>query len=92
MLFLFWDLYSNAISEKTKTKGACCLFPAHSNQQMSWWYHIGISSLAGYIMEAMNQPLFGLAFIMVKESFVIPTIFFYLASAAIKDRVGGDHL
>jgi hypothetical protein len=33
------------------------------------------------IGEAMDEPQFSLAFVMVKESFVIPAICFYLESA-----------
>jgi hypothetical protein len=52
-------------------------------------HHIGVGSLTGYIGEAMNGPPFSLAFVMVKESFVFPAIFFYLESAATnKDRGG----
>ena len=39
----------------------------------------------------MDGPPFFLAFVMVKERFVVPAIFFYLESAANK-RKGGDHL
>ncbi len=44
-----------------------------------------VGSLAGYIGEAMNGPPFCLAFVMVKESFVVPAIFFYLESAPPTD-------
>ena len=36
---------------------------------------VGVGSLAGYIGEAMDGPPFSLAFVMVKESFVVPAIF-----------------
>jgi hypothetical protein len=45
---------------------------------------MGVGSLAGYIGEAMNKPPLSLAFVMVKESFVIPAICFYLESTANK--------
>ena len=51
-------------------------------------HRIGVGSLAGYIGEAMDEPPFSLVFIMAKESFVVPTIFFYVESAANK-RWGG---
>ncbi len=65
------------ISEKAK--GACRIHPARSKRRMHWGHRIGVGSLAGYIGEAMDGPPFCLAFVMVKESFVVPTIFFYLA-------------
>jgi hypothetical protein len=41
----------------------------------------------------MDGPPFCLAFVMVKESFVVPTIFFYLERAPLtKDKGVGDHL
>ena len=43
-----------------------------------------MGSLAGYIWEAMDGPPFSLAYVMVKESFLVPAIFFYLESAANK--------
>ncbi len=46
--------------------------------------HTGVSSLAGYIGEAMDGLPFSLAFVMVKERFVVPAIFFYLESAVNK--------
>jgi hypothetical protein len=79
MLFLYWEPYSNMISEKVM--GACRIFPAHSNQQMHRGHCIGVGSLTGYIEEAMDGPPFIPAFVMVKESFVVPAIFFYLESA-----------
>ncbi len=42
--------------------------------------HTGVSSLAGYIGEAIDGPPFSLAFVVVKESVVVPTIFFYIVS------------
>ncbi len=39
----------------------------------------------------MDEPPFSLAFVMVKESFVVPTILFYLASDANKNK-RLDHL
>jgi hypothetical protein len=45
---------------------------------------VGVGSLAGYIGEAMDGPPFSLAFVMVKESFVVPAIFFYGYSVAPK--------
>ena len=52
---------------------------------------MGVGSFAGYIGEAMDEPTFSLAFDMVKENFVVPTIFFYLESAE-KQKIVGDHL
>jgi hypothetical protein len=51
---------------------------------MHWGHCIGVGSLAGYIGEAMDGPPCSLAFVMVKESFIVPAIFFYLESAANK--------
>ncbi len=45
---------------------------------------MGIGSLTGYMGEAMDEPPFSLAFVMVKESFAVPAILFYLASDANK--------
>jgi hypothetical protein len=39
----------------------------------------------------MDEPPFSLAFVMVKESFVVPAILFYLASDANKNK-RPDHL
>ncbi len=39
----------------------------------------------------MDEPPFSLAFVMVKESFVVPAILFYLASNANKNK-HQDHL
>jgi hypothetical protein len=39
----------------------------------------------------MNEPPFSLDFVMVKESFVVPAILFYLASNATKNK-RPDHL
>ncbi len=47
---------------------------------------MGVGSLTGYILEAIDEPPFSLAFVMVKESFVVPTILFYLASDATKNK------
>ena len=47
---------------------------------------IGISSLTGYIGEAMDKPPFSLAFFVVKESFVAPARLFYPASDANKNK------
>jgi hypothetical protein len=52
---------------------------------------IGIGSLTGYIGEAMDKPPFSLAFVIVKESFVVPARLFYLASDANKNK-RPDHL
>jgi hypothetical protein len=82
MLFLLQELYANTNSEKAKK--ACCLFPAHSNQRMYWQHCKGVGSLAGYMGEAVDEPPFSLAFVMVKESFVIPAILYCLASNANK--------
>ncbi len=82
MLFLLQELYANANSEKAKE--ACRVFPACPSQRMYWWHRIGLGSLSGYIGEAMDEMLSCLAFIMVKESFVIPAILFNLASHANK--------
>ncbi len=82
MLFLLQELHANTNSEKAKE--ACRLFPAHSNQGMYWRHWIGVGSLTGYIGEAMDEPPFSLAFVMVKESFAVPAILFYLASDANK--------
>ena len=68
------------ISEMAKE--ACHLFPAHSSRWMHWQHRIGTGSLVGYIREAMEEPPFSFAFVMVKESFVIPAILFYLESVA----------
>ena len=62
------------ISEKAK--GACRVFPVHSNQRRHCRHRISVGSLVGYIGEAMDEPSFSLALIMVKESFDIPAIFF----------------
>ena len=41
----------------------------------------------------MDGPPFCLAFVMVKDSFVVPAIFFYLERAPLtKDKGVGDHL
>ena len=49
-------------------------------------------SLAGYIGEAIDKPPFSLAFVMVKESVVVPAVFFYLESTAnININKRGDH-
>ncbi len=90
MLLLIREGYANTISEKAK--GACDPFPAHSNRRMHWRHCIGIGFLARYAGEAMDEPPFSLAFVMVKvkESFVIPTKFFYLESAANKNKWGDD--
>jgi hypothetical protein len=80
MLFLLQELHANANSEKAKE--ACHVFSAHSNQQM--YCQIGVGSLTGYIREAMDEPPFSLAFVMVKERFAVPAILFYLASNATK--------
>jgi hypothetical protein len=53
-------------------------------------FYGGIGSFAGYIGEAMDEPPLSLAFVMVKESFVIPAIFFYLESAANKNNLGDN--
>ncbi len=82
MLFLLWKHYAYGHSEKAKE--ACHLFPAQSHWQMRWQHCIDIGSLAVYIGVAVDEPLFSLAFITVKESFVILTILFYLASNANK--------
>ncbi len=37
----------------------------------------------------MDEPLFSLAFVMVKESVVVPAVFFYLESAINKKKQGG---
>ena len=37
---------------------------------------MGVGSLTGYIGEAMDEPPFCLAFVMVKESLSIPQYFF----------------
>jgi hypothetical protein len=39
----------------------------------------------------MDEPPFSLAFVMVKESFVVPARLFYLASKANKNKCP-DHL
>jgi hypothetical protein len=39
----------------------------------------------------MDEPPFSLAFIMVKESFAVPAILFYLASGTNKNK-HQDHL
>jgi hypothetical protein len=39
----------------------------------------------------MDEPPFSLAFVMVKESFIVPAILFYLASDANKNK-RPDHL
>jgi hypothetical protein len=39
----------------------------------------------------MDNPLFSLAFVMVKESFAVPAILFYLASNATKNKCQ-DHV
>ncbi len=39
----------------------------------------------------MDEPPFSLAFVMVKESFAVPAILFYLASDANKNK-SQDHL
>jgi hypothetical protein len=39
----------------------------------------------------MDKPSFSLAFVMVKESFAVPAILFYLASNANKNQCQ-DHL
>jgi len=51
------------ISEKAK--GACRVFPVHSNRRRHWRHRISVGSLVGYIGEAMDEPSFSLAFIMV---------------------------
>ncbi len=89
MLFLLPELHANANSEKAKE--ACRLFPAHSNRRMYWRHWIGVGSPTGYIGEAMDEPPFSLAFVMVKKSFVVPAILFYLASNANKNK-RPDHL
>ncbi len=89
MLFLLRELHANTNSEKAKE--ACRLFPAHSNRRMYWRHQIGVGSLTGYIGEAPDEPPFSLAFIMVKESFAGPTLLFYLASDANKNK-RQDHL
>ena len=45
---------------------------------------IGVGSLTGYTGEAMDEPPFSLAFVVVTESFVVLAIFFYLEIAANK--------
>ena len=47
-------------------------------------HRIGIGFLADYIGEAMDKPPFSLTLVMVKESFVVPVIFFYQERAATK--------
>ena len=89
MLFLLRELHANTNSEKAKE--ACRLFPAHSNRRMYWRHWIGVGSLTSYIEEAMDEPPFSLALVMVKESFAGPAILFYLASDANKNK-RQDHL
>ncbi len=43
-----------------------------------------MNGVTGYIGGAMDEPPFSLAFVMVKESFVVPAIFFYLAATLTK--------
>ncbi len=64
------------------------MFPAIKPWPMT---RIGIGSLTGYIGEAMDKPPFSLAFVIVKESFVVPARLFYLASDANKNK-RPDHL
>jgi hypothetical protein len=40
----------------------------------------------------MEEPPFCLAFVMVKESFAVPAILFYLASDANKNKCQDHHL
>jgi hypothetical protein len=61
------------ISEKAK--GAYRLFPVHSNRQMHRRHHISIGSLPGCIGEAKDKPQLNLAFVIVKESLVVPAIY-----------------
>jgi len=52
-----------------------------------------VGSLEGNIEEAMGGLPFSLAFVMVKESFVVPALFFQLESTANKkDSCGGTTL
>ena len=37
---------------------------------------IGVGSVTGYIGEAMDEPPFSLAYVMVKESFAVPAVLF----------------
>jgi hypothetical protein len=63
----------NAISEKAK--GACRYLWRNPIDKCTEDI-IGVGSLTGYIGEAMDEPPFSLAFVMVKESLSIPPYFF----------------
>jgi hypothetical protein len=48
---------------------------------------MGVGSLTGNIGEAMDEPPFSLAFVMVKESLAVPAILFYLAAMLTKTSI-----